>query len=711
VARSVATSLENSFVNGLVTEATGLNFPENACTEATNVEFDQKGVVSRRKGFDFEDGYDTLTVSRSGKAINTFLWKAAAGSGDNNFVVMQVGSSLYLYAQGTTGEISPNALASTIDISSFKVAGAPAIDTIECQFATGFGYLFVVHPYCEPFYVEYDVNAGTFSGTAITVKIRDTDGLEDTDDVEFRPTTMTPTKYYNLFNQGWVYEPKYSTNYTYAQLFHYFKSKWPSNADVWWTMKNAEDVFAAANFDSQARGNSPAPKGHAMLSAFYQDRSSLNSDFAGVPVVSSGYYRPSTVEFFAGRVFYAGVDAQGFSNKIYFSQIVESSKQFGKCHQKNDPTSEIMFDLLATDGGVVTIPEAGTIIKLFSMASALLVFASNGIWSISGSSGTGFAANDFKVEKLSDTPSISASSFVSVAGVPAWWNTDGIYTIAMNQTLGQSQVNSMTEKKIKAFFGDIPPENKRYPKGVYNPESRVVQWVYRTANAASVDDRYNYDSVLSFNVNTGAFYPWTVPNTNVRLNGIVVTSGSGSQSTTTDVLTNTLQTVTDTTADPVTVEVVTAATVSSVTKYLCSYTASGNNLFTWAETLNEDYKDWVTYDGVGVNYDSSFTSGYILRGEAQRKFQDNYLFVYLDNTEALSSVYVQNLWDYANASSTGNWSSRQLVAMTDARYNTGTKRLKMRGSGLALQLKFTSLDGEPFYLVGWSMMVTGNNSI
>jgi hypothetical protein len=32
---------------------------------------------------------------------------------------------------------------------------------------------------------------------------------------------------------------------------------------------------------------------------------------------------PSAVAFYAGRVFYTGVNASGFADKIYFSQIIE----------------------------------------------------------------------------------------------------------------------------------------------------------------------------------------------------------------------------------------------------------------------------------------------------------------------------------------------------------------------------------------------------
>ncbi len=69
--RQVASVVENNFVNGLVTEATALNFPESACTETWNCVFKQTGMVSRRLGLDFEDNYAENTLADANKSINS----------------------------------------------------------------------------------------------------------------------------------------------------------------------------------------------------------------------------------------------------------------------------------------------------------------------------------------------------------------------------------------------------------------------------------------------------------------------------------------------------------------------------------------------------------------------------------------------------------------------------------------------------------------
>ena len=46
----------NTFVGGLVTEASPLTFPENASIDEANFELDRNGSRSRRLGMDYEEG-------------------------------------------------------------------------------------------------------------------------------------------------------------------------------------------------------------------------------------------------------------------------------------------------------------------------------------------------------------------------------------------------------------------------------------------------------------------------------------------------------------------------------------------------------------------------------------------------------------------------------------------------------------------------------
>lgn len=693
MARGTAVAIENNFVNGLVTEATGLNFPEAAVTETFNCVFDQNGTVARRLGIDLETDFQTKIINKTGKVITTFTWRAAAGRGDNSFVVMQVGHILYFYQVDRNGALSSNPLTAEVDISTFALAGAPAIAEQECQFASGKGYLFVAHPYLDPMYIEYVPSTNNFILRQIIVQIRDFKGLADVYGDTSRPATTTGEHLYNVQNQGWI--P--ARQYTFAAEVGVH----PSNSDIWYLFKNADDTFApgttAANVE---RGSSLAPKGSIILNAFYQDRAAAVG-YGGFPVVSSSYYRPTTIEFFAGRVWYSGVNYQGFSQDIYFTQIIERDNQFGRCFQTNDPTSESNSELLPTDGGVINIPEIETIIRLKSIEGYLIVFATNGIWAIGGSTGVGFAANDYTVRKISTVAAVSNSSFTDVLGYPSWWNDEGIYVISVDGQAGNIQAQPLVENKLNEFYDAIPQTSKRYSRGFYNPLTKVIQWLYRTTPPETVQERYEYDAILNFNTLKASFYPWTIPTETVKLNSIVAIEGQGSTFDIENVTNSLGENVVTDLGTEVTVDVLVQSQLSSTFKYLVSYTLDGANVFSFAEERDLNHVDWASVVTDGEDYESYFITGYKLRGQGMTKFQTKYIILYTRNTSP-STFLFQTIWDYATDSLTGRWSTKQRVSHAPLSYKYASRKLLLRGSGRALQFKVTSVPGEPFDLIGWT---------
>lgn len=716
--RQIAPSVQNNFVKGLVTEATGLNFPENACTETYNCVFERDGSVRRRLGIDYEASYSTQTVSRSTAVVNTYYWASAAGSGDNTLVVVQAGSTLYFYKVGSSALSSD--MIDTIDLNTHKVSGSADVDEKECQFTSGNGYLFVSHPTCETFYVEYDSDTDTVSATEITVEVRDFDGVDDSLDVDERPSTLSDEHEYNLLNQGWFVEFWYdgASNTAKKSVITRWNDRlgdYPANNHIWYLCVNVEsdgdpkEVFDPKRAGTE-QGNTPAPKGHYILEAFYKDRSDA-SGVTGLDVVSSGIYRPSSVAFHAGRVWYSGVTGQKFSNKIYFSQIVEDVDQFGRCYQQNDPTSRETFDLLPTDGGVVTIPEAGTIIKLWPIQNMLMVFASNGVWGITGSEGIGFTATDFSVNKLSDVGALTPSSFVSVGGFPAWWNEEDIYIASNADVSGNVDVKPLVDQTIRTFYETIPQSNKRYVKGAFNTRTRTVHWVYRSTSASDLTEAYEFDRVLNFNILTGSFYPWSVNNSGVSINGVLVVEGQASTTGLEDVTNSSGTTVTDSALATVQANVTETVDLSAVTKFLSTVANAPNYDLTFSEETSTDYLDWFENDSTGIDFTSYFITGYRLPGGGQQKFQSNYVYIYNKTNSEQNQIDFQSQWNFANTGDTGRWSSTQRITFPNESYDYQYKRIKTRGHGVANQFRVTSVSGEPFELIGWSLFETQNQSI
>lgn len=700
--RQNVVAVENSFINGLVTEATGLNFPEAACTETYDCEFDIDGSVYRRLGFDFETNHSVKVIDRDNYVINSYLWQNVAGDGNTTVVVLQVGNKLYFYETTGTGNFSGGAVASTVTLT--PVSGAPTTGEVEAQFSDGNGYLFVTHPYCDPMRISYDVASSTATATNITIKIRDFEGATaDAYAVDTRPTAtlaaLEVNHKYNLYNQGWT-----TTNLT---AWDTAQTTMPSNADVMWRFKDSSDNFDASNA-SIARitaGNTPAPKGHYILTLSNQDRDTA-SGLSLIAATTTSFYRPNTSAFFAGRVFYGGINYIGFNSNIYFTQIVERTEQYGFCYQTNDPTSENLFDILPSDGGVISIPEAGTIYKMFTVSGGLCVFAANGVWFITGSTGIGFTATDYTVQKIADISTISATSFVNVSGYPCWWNSEGIYIMSAQGNL--PTIQSLTYDKFKTFYEDIPLSSKRFARGFYNKTDGQIRWLYRSTSTTPLTTTYEFDRILNFNLRTKAFYPWTISDSDVKMNGIISTELITHPVAINNVIDSSSNTVIDSLGNQVIAFTDSGSEVAQFDKYIVSYPdGSGSYNFTFADRSDDTYVDWYTYDTAGVDYTSYFITGYKLLGQAVRKFQSNYINIY-SRIETPVSYNFQGIWDFSSTGDTGRWSSRQQVSHTDTDYSTAIRRLKVRGHGKALQFKVSSVAGEPFDIVGWSSLQTAN---
>lgn len=476
------------------------------------------------------------------------------------------------------------------------------------------------------------------------------------------------------------------SNVGYIQTWFGEMGNYPSNADVWWRFKDNEGTFSpSTTAPNTTLSTGPAPKGSFILNAFQQNRATVSGD-TGILYVSTPM-RPKTGCWFQGRVWYAGTDASwpaqvntkaySWTENIFFSQVVEDIEQVGKCYQTNDPTSETLFDLLPTDGGVIQIQGCGSVYKLFPIQNGLLVFAANGIWFITGSQGIGFAANDYTITKISSVRSISSTSFVNVQGLPYFWNEEGIYTITPSQQGLGLQVEPITLETIVSYYDEIPLSGKLFARGDYDPINYVITWIYSDQQSDDLDVNYTFNKSLCFNVKNKAFYPYSLETSlnTPSIRSILYVNSIGS--------------------------------VEPVFKYL---TSIPGNSSTFSEERDESYLDWKSYDGVGKDYDSYFITGYKLHGQGQRRFQVNYIYVY-SNAETPTSYKIQGIWDYANSGNSGKYTNIQLVTNALTRFSKLFRRHKIRGRGLVLQFKISSSTGMPFDINGWSVQEVQNTGV
>lgn len=704
--RGAAISVENNFTRGLVTEFTAMNFPENAVTDTDNCVYSEEGAVSRRLGVDFESDFfvhDMTTLSSNPETFTEFKWVSVGNLGTTTFIVQQVGDKLIFFSEEDPS-ISANKKSFTIDLQTYKTPGATSQNVYEnpCQYTTGRGFLFVAHPFCNPIYVEYDVDADSISTNEIIIQVRDLTGIDDTLDVDERPSTLSNLHKYNLYNQGW--DAQTTTTVPggdpgpYQQALQYWddlRADFPSNADVFWLWKaNGRYIPTAADIYT---GNTPAPKGHYIFDAFNVDRSSV-SGIPGIPGDTSGVARPSAICFYAGRVWYAGTRATRYSTRLYFSQLVEDDQTFGACYQRNDPTAEHIFDILDTDGGVIELPLIERVLSMTVLGDKLVIIGTNGVYTVSGNEAGAFKATNYTVKYVSEIGGVSHLSVVLAEGALLWWNYDGIYALTPDQGGFNFEVVSASKQTIQEFLDDIPYANKDFVKGVYNKRAHIVRWVYSDQEDLT---GYQYNRILDFNTLSRAFYPHSVSTSGPIISGLINVSGRRVVSVLEDVLNDALEVVTTTGLDDVQVSIDDFIPLSETFKFttigLIDGGASG---LTYSEMNDPDNLDWTSF-GAGVSYSSYGVSGYRVRGDFLRATNSTPIVFVVRNFDD-GSLQVKGIWDYGFRET----STHQLY-LTRPEVEFISRRVKLRGKGRALQIRFDSVGQAPFELSGWASFDTG----
>lgn len=392
--------------------------------------------------------------------------------------------------------------------------------------------------------------------------------------------------------------------------------------------------------------------------------------------------RPSVCAFYAGRAWYGGLDEAPFSNNLYFSQIVERDSQYGKCYQQNDPTSEYFSDLLPSDGGVVRIPEMGKVKKLFVYENVLFVFATNGVWTVRGSGAIGFTATDYVVRKLSSHATQSPKSFVDIRGVPAWWSEEGIQMIeretnAISPGNDTYKIISLSDTKIRSLIRGVPPYNRTFVKGAYNTDEQIIFWLYNDATSLTTPTEYN--SVLCYNVQAQAFYTWSISDSTPVVRGALYVFDS----------------------------------VGLETPKI-AYPITDATRLTYADNVNTLYVDWTTYatdlgtSADAITYTSSLITNYEWNGEIIRQLQPIYVYVVLENTSD-SKCYMQSIMNTATSGDSGKWSSKQELFNNSIQFqSTNARRLKVRGRGRVMQLRFSGDTAAGFTIIGWAVQQAVN---
>ncbi len=741
-----------TFVGGLNTEATELTFPENASIDEANFALRKSGLRQRRLGIDYEGGFSlssNIDITQfQDRTITTHDWDAVGGDSQVNFQVVQIGETIYFHSKGSAS-ISANAKSFTIDLNTYKVSASPTIGVEPIDVTFGLGNLFVASKEIEPFYVEYDADLDSISATQINIKVRDFDGADDGLTIDDRPATLSDEHNYNLKNQGWLEDNVVVRSGASDPISNYntANGEYPSNADIVYFGKvssssTAEDIgkWDASWVQRTAFGNTPAPSGHYILDAFNKDRATASG--IGALTSETVTSRPSTVSFYAGRVWYSGVDEGTNSGLVFFSQTLETMKQAGLCYQDADPTSEDISDLIDTDGGSVNIPNSGKILRIIPINTSLVIFATNGLWQISGPDGI-FAATDYSVNKITNIGVVGSRSMVDAEGTPIYWSKGGIYSLQADQVSGQLSAVNITADTIQTYYNDTIPEiSKEYVSAVYDNTAKKVYWAWNEYSGFDGSSSWSkYNRLLILDVNVQAFYPYKIEDlaSDSPYIADLLVSSRISTSTSTQTVVVGSDVVEVGTGNSVTVDVSLPGALASKLKFLVAVPEDSSNYkYTIGEFNNTDFVDWETNDGTGIDFTSYLYTGYELFGDAMREKDAPYLFMYFRQTEDgftddgsnnlsytnPSAATVQIAFGWSNLSSSGRWSQsydayrlKDLYIPEDENDTFGypfevvTSKERIKGHGEAIQFRITSQTGKDMRLLGWSGSFTGETDV
>lgn len=765
MARQTAVKEINSFSKGIITEASPLTFPDNASIDEENLQINNDGSRKRRYGMDYEPNYAVVSTSQpitDDLAFSSYIWKSPGGYSEKEFIVTQTGTQVSIFdatSRPISGELIYTTEIGGSRSTRFSISSVDGILVIASNQAN---------------ILTYDWNGSAIVPSSGRLKLRDFFGVEDIasgenllqgNGVATRPSTLSQAHTYNLRNQTYAV-PRYNrhietlTDPIFA--FFDFSKKYPANSDnvtvyLYADANDSDDrntrrYFCNDNWINPL-GTNRAPTGYFIIDALargssritetqklYNDNSTLQYPISSLPndTTPNG---ARVVSSFAGRMWFGGFSSQldggdsqspRMTSFILFSQLVKNVADIYKCYQEGDPTSSETPDLVDTDGGFIRLDGAYNIQTMVNVGDALMVIAENGVWRVTGGSGYGFKATDYLTNKITEHGCTAPDSIIVVDNTVMYWSDDGIYHLAPNQ-YGDWTSTNLTTNTIQSLFDGIDSVTKTKVQGIFDSYQRKARWLYNTS-LSSVGDVKE----LVLDVNLGAFYKFAIkqpegssyprPVSIVKVPPFTIGDDS------VGVITLAGDSVITTTNDVVSVISATRSSSTSEIMYLTAVPPVGGNIrFTFSYYYNTSFKDWVSYDGVGVDASGFMLTGWTGFGDFQRQKQIPYLTVYSIKTETgftedfipinSSSIKTQSQWAWTNSAEAGKWGpsfqayrhnrywtpSSSGDAFDDGEYVIHTRN-KLRGRGNVVSLLFSTEPSYDFHLLGWSYLIGINGA-
>lgn len=408
---------------------------------------------------------------------------------------------------------------------------------------------------------------------------------------------------------------------------------------------------------------------------------------------------PKAVEFHQGRAWFAGIPDAAWSNYIFYSQIVQTDKEFDKCYTEADPTDPFISQSVPTDGGYLALPGIGNIIRLVSHRDGLFVFSDEGVWEISGGRDAILTPDNIQIRKVTDVEADSPYGIRRVEDSIIYTGPKGIMLIAPNQYTSLMEATNISDERIRTLWNNIEPSFRKRVQTVYDDARKRLYFLHGGSSNKGEATGNTSNSVrhkatfLIFDMRVNAWYKWFFESNST--NGCLYAF------------------------------TVSGADVSDTNKKLkvaCQTNASVVQICDFDQSNYEDFYNSGNEASIPYMY-----TGWDNVGDHQRRRQAPIVTVYNKKTATgytstgngwepvnPASVKMTALWDWTDDAISGKIygpiqtyrNVRNFVpsgASDEDGYPVVVTRNKVRGRGRALQLKFEGEEGYDTHILGFTI--------
>lgn len=367
----------------------------------------------------------------------------------------------------------------------------------------------------------------------------------------------------------------------------------------------------------------------------------------------------STNAMYAGRVWWAGSKESNNSGKLYYSQTLDDFGKASACHSEADPTSRKVSEVIDSDGGTISINNIGDVLKLYPYGNSMILFATNGIWNVTGRDGI-FTATDYAQSKIGNHVLVGPEAVVEIGGALFFWATSGIFVLTSDG--GQVIMKTISDGTVSNFLSEIPLPIKQSAQMAYDKTDKIVYVTYGDNKMFCLDFRM------------GALYPL------------------------------------ETTSDVIFKTVVQHEFVEGQQERIKYYTirnVDGVDRYVWTTYSNDERVD-ITSNGP-VPVEASMVTSFVV-GDAVRLKGAPYVYVFMDN-DPETDTSIRLRMDYTVDELGSKWSPwESAFGSASPSFAIVKRKIRLPGMGRAFAFEFNSI-GKPSSIVGWAVeMETVDNT-